>query len=559
MISVKLLKTSALVFLFCFINISRSLGQIGIGTQNPHTSSVLDVSSNNKGVLIPKLTSTERDSISNPATGLMLYNKTRRCLEVNEGTPVLPDWVCVTVMEFASGVEVSCINNGFDGEFIYNQPLTSSHKFSVTILNNSIDTADFTFSGSDLTLSGVTGISVSSVSHTALSLPPGHSQKIEYNLSGTPNSRGILNGNWMYHNYLNCSRTIAINLPTRDLYVFSLGDASTSTNLQGILNNGDTIASIQNSFLGDIGTSYTSYVGPWFQLIGEGGDANKIRLVYDSGTLNATGSLTFKLEVDGDGSFLVKQQASGQSITLVDLPLVVNGISVGIVRLIAYGGIPDLNFEDNNYRFIYQPVLAANGSVWLNNNLGANYANLNHTQFNSVQQATASNDYHAYGSLFQWGRYSDGHELMNWSSSTSGTGSGTTTTNATSDTPGHSLFIREPNSPYDWRTPQNNNLWQGTNGINNPCPEGYRLPTNAEFADLVSSENITNLTTSLNSSVAFSAPGYRSFGHGALSSAGLRGYYWASTINGIRAGIRRANGAGSINYRAYGFSVRCIR
>ena len=103
---------------------------------------------------------------------------------------------------------------------------------------------------------------------------------------------------------------------------------------------------------------------------------------------------------------------------------------------------------------------------------------------------------------------------------------------------GHSLFIREPNSPYDWRTPQNDSLWQGANGINNPCPVGYRLPTNAEFADLVSSENITNLTTSLYSSVAFSIPGYRSFGHGALTSAGVSGYYWASTINGIRAGIR---------------------
>ncbi len=34
---------------------------------------------------------------------------------------------------------------------------------------------------------------------------------------------------------------------------------------------------------------------------------------------------------------------------------------------------------------------------------------------------------------------------------------------------------------YDWRSPQNDNLWQGVNGINNPCPSGYRLPTEAEL------------------------------------------------------------------------------
>lgn len=51
--------------------------QIGIGTTNPETSSVLDISSSDKGVLIPRvgLTSTNVGlPISNPVNGLMVYN-----------------------------------------------------------------------------------------------------------------------------------------------------------------------------------------------------------------------------------------------------------------------------------------------------------------------------------------------------------------------------------------------------------------------------------------------------------------------------------------------------
>jgi hypothetical protein len=86
--------------------------------------------------------------------------------------------------------------------------------------------------------------------------------------------------------------------------------------------------------------------------------------------------------------------------------------------------------------------------------------------------ATSSTDTQAYGDLYQWGRAADGHQKRN---------SATTSSLSSSDTPGHGNFILAPNSPYDWRSPQNTNLWQGVNGVNNPCPSGYRLPTEAEL------------------------------------------------------------------------------
>ncbi len=47
---------------------------VGVGTLNPHPSSVLDLSSNNKGVLIPRVTTTQRLAIATPAQGLLVYD-----------------------------------------------------------------------------------------------------------------------------------------------------------------------------------------------------------------------------------------------------------------------------------------------------------------------------------------------------------------------------------------------------------------------------------------------------------------------------------------------------
>ena len=50
--------------------------QIGVGTQNPDPSSILDLTSSSKGILTPRMSTQKRDSINNPAKGLLIYNTT---------------------------------------------------------------------------------------------------------------------------------------------------------------------------------------------------------------------------------------------------------------------------------------------------------------------------------------------------------------------------------------------------------------------------------------------------------------------------------------------------
>lgn len=50
-----------------------SSGSVGIGTTSPDASSLLDVQSTTKGLLIPRMTKAQRDAIVSPATGLLVY------------------------------------------------------------------------------------------------------------------------------------------------------------------------------------------------------------------------------------------------------------------------------------------------------------------------------------------------------------------------------------------------------------------------------------------------------------------------------------------------------
>ncbi|PCI98150.1 MAG: hypothetical protein COB15_06545 [Flavobacteriales bacterium] len=196
------------------------------------------------------------------------------------------------------------------------------------------------------------------------------------------------------------------------------------------------------------------------------------------------------------------------------------------------------------------------GQTWMDRHLGA------------ARAATASDDYFAYGSLFQWGRLSDGHECITWTSSTSGTPvNGMTSTQSSGDVPGHSDFIVPGGSPWDYRSTMNNSLWQGASGTNNPCPSGYRLPTYTELNAERLSWSSNNAAGAFASPLKFPVAGDRRYNTGALNDVGDDGGIWTSTVSGSGTGqdasflyIQSGN-AGVYNNggRTSGFSCRCIK
>lgn len=78
--------TSVFTVLFISALVTTSNAQMGIGTTNPHSSSILELSSTTHGFLLPRMTNSEMNLISSPAAGLMIYNTTNSCVYVYNGS-----------------------------------------------------------------------------------------------------------------------------------------------------------------------------------------------------------------------------------------------------------------------------------------------------------------------------------------------------------------------------------------------------------------------------------------------------------------------------------------
>lgn len=75
-----LLFTTVLLFAFAYAN-----AQIGIGTNSPDASSILDLSSTTKGFLLPRMTTEQQTALISPAIGLTIFNITSGQIETNKG------------------------------------------------------------------------------------------------------------------------------------------------------------------------------------------------------------------------------------------------------------------------------------------------------------------------------------------------------------------------------------------------------------------------------------------------------------------------------------------
>jgi hypothetical protein len=68
------MKQITLLLIASVITLCSAAQNVGIGTVSPDATSKLEISSNNSGLLIPRLTAAQRIAISNPANGLLLFD-----------------------------------------------------------------------------------------------------------------------------------------------------------------------------------------------------------------------------------------------------------------------------------------------------------------------------------------------------------------------------------------------------------------------------------------------------------------------------------------------------
>ncbi len=715
-----------LICLLCFsVPFFGQMGRVGINTASPRAT--LDITakttdgSQAEGLLIPRLSGDQikaaEASYGTEQDGALIYatsgisSSSSNTLNITSSGYYYYDasnsvWQSLAIGT-AQAVVSDCNSNGLEGTYINGVAMTSSNKFSVTLTNKLFSDATIDLQPSDLVLSGISGIIVSSVSPTSVTLAPGQSQLVEYALSGTPVTSGTLVGAWTKIS-LNCLKTVDVTSPT--ITSLDCGVAIHSGTLTGNISANGVSSTI--SYTGGNGSGYIGQTVPSTGVTGLTATLSSGTLANGSGSLlftitgtpSGAGTASFAISIGGQSCTLTRtvaapvvipsnitlaQNSSYMMVSVYDedylpytvpgglattniqaadgvdestpimvygiintigltlaLPVTASGsgtlpafnqtitipssltmdgisrnlifswpaqaytsstksitatlkavggtlyakrldINAGIgsdalgillgqfiypynnagntttynVRIIAV--VPDKMFgiADNagltTHKMVYVPVVAEDGKIWLNNNLGANYANIGKPAFNPAQQASSSTDYNAYGSLFQWGRKPDGHELITWSNSTAGTGVyGTTST--VSNMPTDALFIVGSSN---WRIIQDDTLWIMEASANNPCPAGFRIPTITELSTLFTAGNITNSSTAAVSTLKLTTSGYRNYGSGSLQNTGVFGNYWSSSVSGTTANTRGFDISTFVsNYnRAFGFSIRCVK
>jgi hypothetical protein len=283
-------------------------------------------------------------------------------------------------------------------------------------------------------------------------------------------------------------------------------------------------------------------------------------------TVNDTNS-----NIAPDSKFLLKQYGINTGILrtlLASFTYVRNSSNdFGVYKVNIINGIQDKMYgvedEDghtNSHNFIYLPIVSPiTGKLWLNNNLGADYANVQNpfANFNPGQQSTDNNDSKAYGSLFQWGRAPDGHELINRGVSGSGTARvNTTITNTKADNPNSGVFIIADN----WRSNSDAILWASEASANNPCPKNWRVPTKLELKNEVTS--ITDSTSAQTNFLKLTPAGHLNRNNGVVDVLGSDARYWTSTekTNDLAWNFRLNNASVNTHInndkKGYGGSIR---
>ncbi|MCO5251236.1 MAG: hypothetical protein M9949_07420 [Candidatus Kapabacteria bacterium] len=129
-----------LIVLLAFHISAQSQENVGIGTTTPEVTALLDLVSTDKGLLVPRLTTANRDAIATPATGLMIYNTTNNRFEYYTGATWVPILTNGIISLDNSRIFVGNASNIATG-VVLSGDATITNAGVLTIANNAITTA----------------------------------------------------------------------------------------------------------------------------------------------------------------------------------------------------------------------------------------------------------------------------------------------------------------------------------------------------------------------------------------------------------------------------------
>lgn len=160
-------------------NVEKLQAQNIMGGAVGDPSALLDMQSSDRGLLIPRMTSAQRSAIVSPAAGLMIYNTTLQCIELNSGSSTNPNWSCLRGVGECSALD--CTAATLTDSLIAGYPARS-----VAVSIPYVGGNGGLINGQEVVSAGVTGLTASLSSEFFAN----GSGRLVYTITGTPSGSG---------------------------------------------------------------------------------------------------------------------------------------------------------------------------------------------------------------------------------------------------------------------------------------------------------------------------------------------------------------------------------
>ena len=244
-------KTFAFIALLLMLNFYAKAQSLAVNTDGSaaDVSALLDIKSTSKGLLIPRMTLAQKNVVSLPATGLLVYQTDgTKGLYVNNGTPAAPNWQLVTASSNAWGLTGNA--GTIDGtNFI---GTTDNIPFTIKVNNQKAGRIDHllgnSFFGYQSGNNNSTGVSNTANGHMAFFA----------NTTGSGNT--ATGDSALYHNTTGTYNTAngynALNANTTGTYNIANGPLALYRNTNGVYNIATGLNALGNNTSGNANNAY---------------------------------------------------------------------------------------------------------------------------------------------------------------------------------------------------------------------------------------------------------------------------------------------------------------